>query len=236
VKDDSGKVTITNWSFNAWAKYGDWRKDNRIPDFVARRLQMPQVKTGLVLEGGSVDTNGRGALLTTEECLLSPVQARNPGLDRAGVEEMLLRFLGITKVLWLNRGIIGDDTHGHIDDIARFVDAETVVAAHEPDPLDANHEPLRENLVRLRRSRFRVVKLPMPAPVCFAGQRLPASYANFYVANGVVLVPVFGDRNDRVACNVLARCFPDRSVVPVYCRDLVLGLGAIHCLTQQQPA
>jgi len=229
-------VSVTNWRFNAWAKYDNWRNDDKVPDFIARRLKMPQVATGHVLEGGSIDSNGRGALLTTEECLLSSVQARNPNLDRAGVESMFARYLGTRDVIWLNRGIAGDDTHGHIDDIARFVGPETIVAAEEPNTSDPNHEPLRENLLRLRRSGYRVVKLPMPSPVRFAGQRLPASYANFYIANQAVLAPVFNDPNDRVACNVLAKCFPQREILPVYCRDLVLGLGTLHCLTQQQPA
>jgi agmatine deiminase len=236
VKDRRGAVSITDWKFNGWAKYDDWRKDNRVPDFIARRLKMSQRAVDHVLEGGSIDSNGRGVLLTTEECLLSPVQARNPELDRAGVEAMFARYLGIDKVLWLNRGIAGDDTHGHIDDIARFVRPDTILAAEEPDTSDPNHEPLRENLPRLQKSGCRVVKLPMPAPVYFGGQRLPASYANFYVANQAVLAPMFNDPNDRVACDVLAKCFPDREILPVYCRDLVLGLGTLHCLTQQQPA
>ncbi len=236
VKDRAGAVSITNWKFNGWAKYANWQKDDGIPDYISRQLKVPQVKIGRVLEGGSIDTNGRGVALTTEECLLSPVQARNPGLDRAGVEDMLSQYLGINQVLWLNRGIVGDDTHGHVDDIARFAGPATIAAAHEPDPADPNHEPLRENLARLRQLAYRIVKLPMPAPVYFAGQRLPASYANFYIANGAVLVPVFNDPNDRSACNALGRCFPGRDVIPIYCRDLVLGLGALHCLTQQQPA
>jgi len=241
VRNEAGEAVIANSKFNAWAKYGDYRKDNRVPDYVSRRLGIPQVKTGLVLEGGAIDVNGRGALLTTGECLLSPVQARNPGLSRQDVEAVLARYLGASHVLWLNRGIAGDDTHGHIDDIARFVNANTVVAAIEDDPSDDNYQPLRENLGRLRRMKdqdgrpLRVLKLPMPVPVSFGNQRLPASYANFYIANGAVLVPVFNDPNDRVALNTLSRALPGREAIPIYCRDLVLGLGAIHCLTQQQP-
>jgi len=195
-----------------------------------------------VLEGGSIDVNGRGALLTTEECQLSPVQARNPGLSRRDLEAAFARFLGVRHVLWLGRGIAGDDTHGHVDDVARFVDPVTVVTAVEDDASDPNHEPLRENLRRLRRMKdqdgrpLRVIVLPLPEPVYFGRQRLPASYMNFYIANGVVLVPTFNDPADRVALNTLARLFPDRRVVGIYSRDLVLGLGAIHCLTQQQPA
>jgi agmatine deiminase len=195
-----------------------------------------------VLEGGSIDTNGRGVLLTTEECLLSAVQQRNPGLSRGQIEDTLCRCLGIEKVLWLDRGIVGDDTHGHVDDMARFVAEDTIVTAVEPNKNDPNHETLAENLQRLRRMtdqngrKFQIAELPMPDPVIFQGQRLPASYANFYIANKVVLAPVFNDPNDRRALNILAELFPKRDVVGIYCRDLVWGLGTIHCMTQQQPA
>ncbi len=242
VTNEAGKIAITNWRFNAWAKYDNWRRDNRVPDFIARRLNIPQTPVPLVLEGGGIDVNGRGTMLTTEECLLSPVQARNPGVPREKLERAFEQYLGVRHVLWLNRGIAGDDTHGHVDDIARFVGPNTVVAAVENDKSEVNHEPLQENLRLLRRMRdqdghpLRVVTLPMPAPVCFGGQRLPASYANFYVANGVVLAPTFNDPNDRIALNTLARVFPDREVVGIHSRDLVLGLGTIHCMTQQQPA
>ena len=196
----------------------------------------------VVLEGGSIEVNGRGTLITTEECLLSPVQERNPGLDKAGYERVFAEALGITRVIWLERGIQGDDTHGHVDDLTRFVDAGTVVTVVEPDPAHPNHAPLQENLRRLRAARdqdgapLRVVELPMPGPVEFDGVGLPASYGNFYIANGLVLVPVFNDRNDRLALNLLADLFPDREVVGIYAGDLVLGFGALHCLTQQQPA
>jgi agmatine deiminase len=196
----------------------------------------------VVLEGGSIDVNGAGELLTTEECLLSSVQARNPGMTREDIEQVLAVHLGARKVLWLRNGIAGDDTHGHVDDLARFTSVSTVVVASEPDPTDANFEPLRENLRLLRRMTdqdgrpLRVVKLPMPRPIVFDGQRLPASYANFYIANRLVLVPVFNDPSDRVALNILARLFPDREVCGIYCGDLVLGLGTLHCMTQQQPA
>jgi len=196
----------------------------------------------VVLEGGSIDVNGAGTLLTTEECLLSPVQARNPQLSKADIEAVLGKYLGVTKVLWLGYGIAGDDTHGHVDDLARFTDPQTVVTVVEPDPADANHAPLLDNLRRLQRMTdqdgrpLRVVPLPMPAPVWFAGQRLPASYANFYIANQQVLVPTFNDPNDRHALNTLAGLFPDRTVVGIDCSDLVLGLGTLHCMTQQQPA
>lgn len=242
VTNQAGEVAITDWKFNAWAHYDDWRQDNRVPGFISRRLGVPAIKPGLVLEGGSFDVNGRGTLLTTEECLLSPVQARNPGRTREQLEAAFQAHLGTRHVLWLGRGIAGDDTHGHVDDIARFVDAGTVVAAVELDASDPNWEPLRENRRRLRRMKdqdgnpLRVVALPMPAPVRFRNLRLPASYANFYIANGVVLVPTFNDPNDRIALNTLARLFPDREVAGIYSRDLVLGLGSIHCLTRQQPA
>jgi len=188
-----------------------------------------------VLEGGSIDVNGAGILMTTEECLLSPVQARNPGVDRAGVEQMVGEYLAVDRVIWLRNGIAGDDTHGHIDDLARFVGRDSVVTVSEEDPEDANYAPLRENLALLRQTGLKVRTLPMPAPLWFDGVRLPASYANFYIANGTVLVPVFNDANDRVALNVLAECFPGRQVVGINCVELVWGLGTLHCMTQQQP-
>jgi len=241
VKRDK-EVLITNWKFNGWAKYPNWKRDNAVPDFVARRLRMAQSKLDVVLEGGAIDVNGRGAMLTTEECLLSDMQARNPGMSREDLERIFNEYLGVKKVLWLGRGIAGDDTHGHVDDLARFVNADTVVTVVEEDPSDENYLPLKENLARLRRMtdqdgrKLNVVKLPMPRPVYFDRQRLPASYANFYIANGMVLVPVFNDPADREALNTLARLFPGRRTVGIYCRDLVLGLGTLHCMTQQQPA
>ena len=256
VKRDSRKrdlpsLAATAWRFNAWAKYDDWKLDVAVGTEIANRLRVPlwqpEVKIDgemrrVVLEGGSIDVNGRGTLITTEECLLSEVQQRNPGLSRKHLEELFEDYLGIEKVIWLERGIAGDDTHGHVDDIARFVGPRTVVTAYEPDPDDPNHEPLSENFRWLKKSTdqagksLKVVKLPMPRPVIFEGQRLPASYANFYVANQLVLVPVFGDANDRMALNTLAEVFEDREVVGVYCRDFIWGLGALHCMTQQQPA
>jgi len=237
VKNQSGEVAVTHWRFNGWAKYANWKNDNAVPAAIAKRRKLRLWEPGLVLEGGSIDVNGAGKLLTTEECLLSAVQARNPGTSREEIQKALADYLGATEVVWLNRGIAGDDTHGHVDDIARFTELNSVVAAVEPDRSDLNHEPLKENLHRLRsRGDLKVITLPMPEPVFFAGQRLPASYANFYIANRLVLVPVFGDPNDRVALNTLARVFPDRETVGIYCRDLVLGLGTLHCMTQQQPA
>ena len=251
VRNPEGRVGITNWRFNAWAKYKDCLRDNKLPGRVARLLDVPvwepaiQNEDGtncqVVLEGGSIDVNGRGTLLTTEECLLSEVQQRNPGVSREQLEQVLHDFLGIDQVVWLNRGIAGDDTHGHVDDISRFVGPTTIVTAVEPDRRDDNYAALSENLLRLKTERtlegkqFTLVELPMPRPVVFRGQRLPASYANFYIANGLVLVPTFHDPNDRVALNIIAGVFPDREVIGIHCVDLVWGLGTLHCMTQQQP-
>jgi agmatine deiminase len=253
-KDD---LAITNWRFNAWAKYDNWHNDDLIPEQVAKLYGMhsfePRVTLAdgtehrLVLEGGSIDTNGAGVLLTTEECLLSDVQQRNPGVSRAQLEQAFADYLGVENVIWLNRGCAGDDTHGHVDDITRFVPgldekANTILTAIEENTTDENHLPLAENLERLHAARnlhgepFDVKTLPMPAPVIFEGQRLPASYANFYIANGLVLVPTFNDPNDRLALNTIAECFPDRVVTGIHCTDFIWGLGALHCMTQQEPA
>jgi agmatine deiminase len=222
------EVAITNWLFNGWAKYNNWRDDNRIPSRVAKRKKLRAFEPGIVLEGGSIDVNGAGILLTTEECLLSEsVQVRNPGLGRADLERYFADYLGIRQTIWLKQGIAGDDTHGHIDDVARFVDEKTIVTVVDPS--------LTENLKVLKRTGLKIVALPMPAPVYFDGQRLPASYANFYIANGLVLVPTFNDPNDRIALNTLAKLFPTREVVGIYCGDLVLGLGTLHCMTMQEP-
>jgi agmatine deiminase len=231
------EIAATHWRFNGWAKYDNCRDDARTPAFIARKLKLPRIDTGLVLEGGSIDVNGAGKLLTTEECLLSDVQARNPSLGRRELEKAFHDYLGIGEVIWLNRGIAGDDTHGHIDDLARFTAADSVITMVEPDESDVNHEPLQENLERLlARKDLRVTPLRMPEPVYFAGQRLPASYANFYIANKLVLAPTFGDKNDAAALRALEALFRDRAVVGIPCRDLVLGLGTLHCMTQQQPA
>jgi agmatine deiminase len=230
-----------DWRFNAWAKYDDWKQDDLLPAFVARQLGVPAVRPvhhghRVVLEGGSIDVNGQGLLLTTEECLLSKVQERNPPFGRADYETVFAQYLGIKQVIWLNKGITGDDTHGHVDDLARFVNPTTVVAGDEKNPADANYTPLQENLERLRAiSGLTVVSLPMPAPIVFDGMRLPASYANFYIANGVVIVPTFNDPADRNALGILADLFPDREVVGIHCGDLIWGLGTLHCMTQQEP-
>jgi len=249
--DKLPSVAATAWRFNAWAKYNDWKLDAPVSAEVAERLRAPHWKPivkvngkpqRVVLEGGSIDVNGRGTLITTEECLLSEVQQRNPGLTRQDIERIFAEYLGVEKVIWLERGIAGDDTHGHVDDITRFVAPATVLTAYEEDRSDPNHQPLRENFRQLKKSSdqsgkpLHVVKLPMPSPVVFRGQRLPASYANFYIANKVVLVPVFNDPKDRVALNLLAEAFPKREIVGIYCGDFIWGLGALHCMTQQQPA
>jgi agmatine deiminase len=238
VKMPAGRrAAITHWRFNGWAKYDNFRHDAEVPRFLAQELDLERIEPGLVLEGGSIDVNGAGKLLTTEECLLSDMQARNPGLSRRDLERAFRQYLGVRETIWLNRGIAGDDTHGHIDDIARFTDTDTVVAMIEPHKTEANHDPLKENLARLRaRGDLRIATIPCPEPVYFAGQRLPASYANFYIANRIVLVPVFGDQNDTAALQTLQRLFPGRAVIGIPSRDLVLGLGTLHCMTQQQPA
>jgi len=242
------EVAIARFRFNGWAKYPDWRKDNRVPDFVARRFgfHVFPVRVGkreFVLEGGAIDVNGRGSLLATEECLLDQrTQTRNPGLGRKEVEAALRDSLGVTNILWLGRGIAGDDTHGHVDDLCRFVGPRTVVLCQEKNRRDPNYRALEENRERLRGarlengSRMEIIRLPMPAPHYFDRDRLPASYANFYVANAAVLVPTFNDPADRVALGILSELFPGRPVVGIHAVDLVLGLGTLHCLTQQQPA
>ena len=251
VRNADGRVAITNWRFNAWTKYPDWHLDDQIPGRATELLGLPSweptIALGdeqrrLVLEGGSIDTNGQGILLTTEECLLSEVQQRNPGVSREQLESAFREYLGIEQVIWLGRGIAGDDTHGHVDDITRFVAPTTILTAVEPNTSDPNHEPLAENLARLKASRthegkqFTVVELPLPRPVVFRNQRLPASYANFYIANGLVLMPTFHDPNDRIALGILAELFPGREVIGIHAVDLVWGLGTLHCMTQQQPA
>jgi agmatine deiminase len=236
LKNQAGEIAIAHWGFNGWAKYENFHNDCRVPQFAADCLCLPRYETGLILEGGSIDVNGAGKLLTTEECLLSPVQARNPGVSRRDLERAFKTYLGVNDVIWLGSGIVGDDTHGHIDDIARFTSHDTVVAVYQPDRRDPNYLPLKENLERLRaRKDLNIATLPMPEPVSFAGQILPASYANFYIVNRVVLVPQFSDENDLQALRTLARLFPNRAVIPIPCRDLVLGLGTLHCMTQQQP-
>jgi len=236
-----------NWRFNAWAKYSNYQQDEKVGSLMARSADANELhpvfgKRRIVLEGGSIDVNGQGTLLTTEECLLSKVQQRNPAIKRKDYEKVFANYLGIQNVIWLGSGIAGDDTHGHVDDITRFVAPDTVVTAVETNPDDPNYEPLRENIRRLRAANdqdgkpLAIIELPMPAPVIFEERRLPASYANFYIANGVVLVPVFNDPNDRFALDILADLFPDRQVIGIYSGDLIWGFGAMHCMTQQQPS
>lgn len=249
VHDAGGAVELVSWGFNAWAKYDNFARDLNVGAAVAKitglPLEQPQRPDGrgrVILEGGGIETDGRGTMLVTEEWLLSDVQVRNPGLRRADYERIFADTLGISKTIWLGEGCVGDDTHGHIDDVARFVAPGVVVLAHEEDPADENHRRSLDNLRRLSGARaatgeaLRVVTLPFPRPLVTEGQRLPASYANFYIANGVVIVPTFGDANDKVALEALAGLFPGREVVGIHAVDLVWGLGTLHCLTQQQPA
>jgi agmatine deiminase len=240
------KLLAVKWRFTAWAKYSNYQHDDKIGSLMAKTANASELRPELgkhrvILEGGSIDVNGCGTLLTTEECLLNKVQQRNPTMKRREYEKVFAEYLGIKNVIWLGSGISGDDTHGHVDDITRFVSPDTVVTAVETNPDDPNYEPLRENIRRLRAATdqdgkpLAIIELPMPAPVTFEGRRLPASYANFYIANGIVLVPVFNDPNDRFALDILADLFPDRDVIGIYSGDLIWGFGAMHCMTQQQP-
>ena len=256
-----GHPVALKFRFNAWAKYSNWRLDEKIGSLMANvkspilaaknaaRIGHPHPREihplsggkRIVLEGGSIDVNGAGTILTTEECLLSKVQERNPHMMRMHYEKAFADYLGAPHTIWLGRGILGDDTHGHVDDLARFVSNDTVITMVETNSKDVNHAPLRANLRRLQSARdqdgrqLTVVELPMPQPVVFEGRRLPASYANFYIANGVVLAPVFNRPNDRIALNTLTELFPNREIVPIYSGDFIWGLGAMHCMTQQQP-
>jgi agmatine deiminase len=250
VLDEEGRVSLVNWAFNGWAKYPNFQQDLEVGAAVARLTGVPRHEprrhdTGarLVLEGGGIEVNGRGLMLVTEEWLLSDVQVRNPGLGRESYERVFAEWLGIDRTIWLGEGCVGDDTHGHIDDVARFVRPDTIVLSVEEDPSDANHGRSMDNLRRLELASqsggagpLRVVKLPFPRPVVMNGERLPASYANFYIVNGAVLVPTFNDPNDRVALNILADLMPDHHVIGIHAVDLVWGLGTLHCLTQQEPA
>jgi agmatine deiminase len=238
----SGEVALVDWRFNAWGgKYPPWDRDDRIPARIARGLGLRRFANSMVLEGGSIDGNGRGLLLTSEQCLLHP--NRNPHLDRPAIERNLREYLGAESILWIGEGILGDDTDGHVDDTARFFKPDGIVACVEADRRDGNHRALAENLRRLRRfrtpsgARLDIAELPMPRRVTIRGRRLPASYANFLIVNGAVLVPVFRQpRRDARACGILADCFPGREIVPMDCTDLVFGFGALHCISQQQPA
>ena len=250
VIDAHGHVTLLDWAFNGWAKYSNWQQDAGVGPAVATLASLPRqeprrqdTQARIVLEGGGIEVNGQGLLLVTEEWLLSGSQVRNSGLDRAGYERIFHEWLGISQTIWLGEGCLGDDTHGHVDDVARFVSPDTVVVAVEEDPNDGNHPRSMDNLRRLEAAAadadsgpLTIVRLPFPRPVLMDGERLPASYANFYIANGLVLVPTFNDPNDRVALNTLAALMPAHRVVGIHAVDLVWGLGTLHCLTQQEPA
>jgi agmatine deiminase len=233
--------TILDFKFNAWAKYPNHKLDDKIPEKLEPVLGLKRVVPmhkgkRVVLEGGSIDVNGKGILLTTEECLLSKKkQVRNPGFTAADYEEVFAKYLGIKQVIWLGDGIVGDDTHGHVDDLSRFVNENTVVTVVEGNKKDANYALLQDNLKRLKKTRLNVVELPMPKPIIFEGERLPASYANFLIANKQVLVPTFNDANDRIALNILAECFPKHEIVGIHCSDFIWGLGTLHCMSQQVP-
>lgn len=235
VKRDR-ELAVVDWGYNAWGgKYPPFDDDDAVPVRIAELLKLPVFSPGIVMEGGSLDVNGEGLLLTTEACLLNP--NRNPQLKKKNIEKYLKDFLGVTRIIWLGDGIVGDDTDGHVDDLTRFVSADTVVTVVEEDPSDENYRPLQENLKRLRKTGLRIVELPMPGVVEYGGQRLPASYANFYIANDVVLLPTYRHkRNDTRVRDALAGLFPDRRIVPIDSTNLVWGLGSFHCLTQQQPA
>ena len=242
------ETAIVHFHFNAWAKYDDWHRDRKVPEMAGKLLgkwvfNAQYRDRDFTIEGGGIDVNGRGTVLTTEECYLDPkVQVRNPGLTREQMDEALKQWLGVKNVLWLIAGPVGDDTHGHIDDICRFVNPTTMVLVKETNSADVNFRPLSENWERVQDFRLEdgskpeVVPLPMPGPVMFDGMRLPASYANFYICNAGVIVPTFNDPNDRVALNILADLFKDRPVIGIHAADLVLGFGTLHCLSQQQPA
>ena len=241
LRDEPAALAAVGWGYNAWGgKYPPWDRDAEVAGRIASLRGVPRFDGGMVLEGGSIEGDGQGTLLTTESCLLNP--NRNPALSRGEIEQRLRSGLGVERILWLGDGIVGDDTDGHVDDLTRFVAPGTVVTVVEEDPADENHRALAENRRRLetmvdaRGRRLTVIALPMPSPVVWEGARLPASYANFYIANAVVLVPVFDDPRDEAALEILARLFPGRRVVPIPARDLVWGLGACHCLTQQEPA
>jgi len=244
---DEGGVELVNWRFNGWAKYENYARDERVGEAVERITGFPRIVASrpdngewLVLEGGGIEVDGAGLLMVTEEWLLSDVQVRNPGMARDDYETAFRDYLGVTNTIWLGEGCAGDDTHGHIDDIARFAAPGVVLLAYEENQGDANHRPSVDNLRRLERAGrdhpLRIVKLPYPSPLIMEGQRLPASYANFYIANGIVIVPTFNDPNDRVALEIIAAEFPGREVAGIHAVDLVWGLGTLHCLTQQQPA
>lgn len=247
VRDDKGKKAMLDWRFNAWAKYPNHKKDDKVParineTFKLLRIEPMHQGRRVVLEGGAIDVNGKGTLLTTEECLLSTIQCRNPGFTRRDYEQVFEKYLGVSHIIWLGDGVVNDDTHGHIDDLARFVNPTTVVTVVEKNRKDENYKALADNLKRLKKARdqngkpLSVVELPMPRPFTFEGLRLPASYANFLIANDLVIVPTFNDANDRVALSILGDLFRNRNVVGIHASDLIWGFGTLHCMSQQEPA
>lgn len=247
VHDETGARIALDFGFNGWAKYGNYKHDNAVPDIMAtatktKRITPRHHNKPIILEGGGIDVDGEGTILVTEEWLLSNTQIRNKGFSREDYESIFAHYLGAAKTIWLGEGILGDDTHGHVDDITRFVAPARVVTVVESNSKDANYARLKDNVKRLKKARdakgraLDVIELPMPTPVICEGERLPASYANFLITNGSIIVPIFGDVNDRIALNMLAQCFSNRDIIPVYARDLVWGLGTIHCLTQQEIA
>lgn len=252
---DSGPIIVKkgderealDFNFNGWAKYKNYKLDRLVPSKIASFLNIPLTQVlykgkPVILEGGAIDVNGKGTLITSEECLMhSEIQVRNPGLTKADYEAIFKEFLGIKNVIWLGDGITGDDTHGHIDDLCRFVNADTILTVVESNPEDSNYEALQDNLKRLQNAKLesgkppKVITLPMPERLDFDGLRLPASYVNFLILNNSVLVPVFNDPNDRLAMNIIAECFPDRKIIPISAIDLIWGFGTLHCLSQQIP-
>lgn len=246
IKDENENTLVVKFKFNAWAKYDNYKKDLKIPKMIAKQLKLESITAEhknreVVLEGGSIDYNGTGTIITTEECLMdNEVQVRNPGFTKKDYEEVFRKYLGIKNTIWLKKGIAGDDTHGHVDDITRFVNRNTVVTVMETRPNDPNFLPLMENREILEGAvledgrKLEVVEIPMPSPVIFKGERLPASYANFYISNYAVLVPTFNDPNDRIALGILGELFTDRPVIGIHAVDLIWGLGTIHCLTHEQ--
>ncbi len=252
VRDENGQKVMLNWKFNAWAKYPNHKLDDKVPEraqaFLPYKRETPWIEwegkqRRIVLEGGAIDVNGQGALITTEECLIDPaVQCRNPGFTFRHYEEAFAQWLGIDQVIWLGKGIAGDDTHGHVDDLARFINEDTIVTVVESNEEDENHAPLKQNLKRLKAARalnikpYNIIELPMPRPVIFEDTRLPLSYANFLIANNIVLVPTFNDPNDRTALSILSEAMPEREIIGIHASDLVWGFGTLHCMSQQEPA
>lgn len=252
---DSGPIIVfngakreaLNFNFNGWAKYKNWQLDKLVPTQVGKHLNIPVTQVvykgkNVVLEGGALEVNGKGTLITSEECLLDPlIQVRNPGFTKQDYEAVFKDYFGVTNTIWLKDGIVGDDTHGHIDDLCRFVNQDTVVTVVEDNPVDRNFKPLQENLKRLQNAKLengkplKIITLPMPKPVVFENLQLPASYANFIILNKTVLVPTFNDAKDRIALNILANCFPEREIIGVSCIDFIWGFGTLHCLSQQIP-